>query len=167
MKAQDFAGSPPRWRSLFGTERVEERLISLESQLHLVEYRIRKDLLERDRVWRERIAAAMSLLCRMLAAVSGSPLPRRKKDPVSKALGELPIPDLEPRALTLEEYHAHTPEKFELWDGYLFSTADDSEARRRLLGVLLANVGLLDAVRLAPEERWREALERAFGSSGP
>ncbi len=77
---------------------------------------------------------------------------------------ELPIPNLEARPITLEQYHAHTPEKFELWEGYLFHTADDPDARRRLLGLLLVNVGLLEAVRLVPEERWREALERVYGS---
>ena len=81
--------------------------------------------------------------------------------------GGLPLPDLEPRAITMGEYHAHTPEKFELLGGYLFDTAAYPEARRRLLGLLLVNVGLLDAVRLAPEEGWREALRRVYGSSGP
>ena len=80
-----------------------------------------------------------------------------------KAPGELPIPDLEPRPITLEEYHAHAPEKFELLRGYLFSPADDPDARRRLLGLLLVNLGLLEAVTLAPEERWREALQRVYG----
>ena len=35
--------------------------------------------------------------------------------------------------------------------------------RRRLLALLLVNVGLLEAVKLAPEARWREALDRAHG----
>lgn len=64
------------------------------------------------------------------------------------------------------------PEKIELIDGKLFGTEGD---RLRMLGLLLENVGLLPAVRLAPLERWREALapvgagerqrqERAVGS---
>ncbi len=77
---------------------------------------------------------------------------------------ELPITNMEAEPITLEQYHAHTPEKFELWEGYLFHTAHDPDARRRLLGLLLVNVGLLEAVRLVPEERWREALERVYGS---
>ena len=77
---------------------------------------------------------------------------------------ELPIPNLEARPITAEQYHAHTPEKFELWGGYLFHAAADPDARRRLLGLLLVNVGLLEAVRLVSEERWREALERVYGS---
>jgi hypothetical protein len=77
---------------------------------------------------------------------------------------ELPIPNLEARPITVEQCRAHTPEKFELWEGYLFHAADDPDARHRLLGLLLVNVGLLEAVRLVPEERWREALERVYGS---
>ena len=91
---------------------------------------------------------------------------RQHENPVSKRPGELPAPSLDPRTITLEEYQAHTPEKFELLGGYLFSPADDLDARRRLLNLLLVNVGLLEAVRLASEERWREALERVYGSAG-
>ena len=84
---------------------------------------------------------------------------------MDKTKAELPIPGLEPRPVTLEEYHTDTPEKFELWGGYLFHAADYPDARRQLLGLLLVNVGLLEAVRLVPEERWREALERVYGSA--
>jgi len=73
------------------------------------------------------------------------------------------IPDLEARAITLKEYHGYAPEKFELIDGYLFLPAEYPELRLQLLKLLLVNVGLRDAVRLAPEQRWREALERAYG----
>jgi hypothetical protein len=48
-------------------------------------------------------------------------------------------------------------------EGYLFRPGDDPDARRRLLSLLLVNVGLLEAVTLAPEERWREALQRVYG----
>ena len=65
---------------------------------------------------------------------------------------ELPIPNLEARPITGEQYHAHTPEKFELCGGYLFHAADDPDARRRLLGLFLVNVGLLEVVRLVSEE---------------
>lgn len=75
----------------------------------------------------------------------------------------LPIPDLEPRPIEMDDYHAHAPEKFELWEGYLFEPAEYPEARRRLLALLFVNVGLLEAVRLVPEERWRAALERVYG----
>ena len=78
----------------------------------------------------------------------------------------LPVPGLEPRPITMDEYHAHTPEKFELWQGYLFHPAEDNEARRQLLGLLLVNVGLLEAVKLVPEDRWREALGQVYGSGG-
>ena len=83
---------------------------------------------------------------------------------MSETNGELPVPDLEPRPITMDEYHAHTPEKFELWQGYLFHPAGDPEARRQLLGLLLVNVGLLETVKLVPEDRWREALEQVYGN---
>ena len=73
-----------------------------------------------------------------------------------------PLPELDARAINVEEFRAYTPEKFELVEGYLFDTRQHSESRQRLLRLLLVNVGLLDAVRLAPEERWREALQRAY-----
>ena len=137
---------------------------TLESQLHDMEYRLKKDLIERDSAWRERVAAAMSILCRMLVAVApDSPAHSHRDDLVSTIPEGAPIPGLEARGITMEEYHAYTPEKFELLGGYLFNTADHPEDRRRLLRLLLVNVGLLEAVRLAPEERWREALQRVYG----
>ncbi len=75
---------------------------------------------------------------------------------------QLPLPTLEAHAIDVEEFRAYTPEKFELLDGYLFDTRQHTESRRRLLHLLLVNVGLLEAVRLAPEERWREALQRVY-----
>ncbi|HEY3279467.1 MAG TPA: hypothetical protein VGJ83_03070 [Gemmatimonadales bacterium] len=47
-----------------------------------------------------------------------------------RALKGLPIADLAPSAITLGEYHAHTPEKFELLEGYLFDTAAARPAAR-------------------------------------
>jgi hypothetical protein len=76
---------------------------------------------------------------------------------------DLPLPDLEPRPITMDQYHAYAPEKFELWGGYLFLPGEYPEPRQQLLRLLLVNVGLREAVRLAPEPRWREALERAYG----
>ena len=81
-----------------------------------------------------------------------------------RAPDPLPIPDLEARAINVEEFRAYTPEKFELVKGYLFDGHEHAESRRRLLELLLVNVGLLDAVRLAPEDRWREALRRVYRS---
>lgn len=76
---------------------------------------------------------------------------------------ELPPPDLEPRPITMDQYYAYAPEKFELLEGYLFLPADYPELRRQLLKLLLVNVGLLEVVRSAPEARWREALKRGYG----
>ena len=56
------------------------------------------------------------------------------------------VPHLEPRRITIDEYQAHTPEKLELIEGFLLY---DQDERRRLLALLLVNVGLLEAVRAA------------------
>lgn len=76
---------------------------------------------------------------------------------------DLPPPDLEPHPITMEQYHAYAPEKFELWEGYLFLPAEYPELRQQLLKLLLVNMGLREAVRMAPKAAWREALERVYG----
>ena len=76
----------------------------------------------------------------------------------------LPIPDLSARPITVGEFRANTPEKLDLLKGYLFDLAEEPESRLRFLALLLVNIGLVNAVRLAPEERWREALKKAYGS---
>jgi hypothetical protein len=70
----------------------------------------------------------------------------------------LPALDLEGRSLTSEEYHALTPERLELIEGYLCGSAQDRRCR-----ALAINEGLLALVRLAPPHRWREALQRVYG----
>src|SRR5438067_8203990 len=128
MRLDDFAVSPPAPHSLGRWERVEQRLKDLESHVRDAEYRIRMDLIRRDGAWRERITAAMSLVCRMLAAVLPDAVPRgHREDPTSPLAEELPVPELKPRAITLEEYHADAPEKVELLKGYLISPADDPQ----------------------------------------
>ena len=78
--------------------------------------------------------------------------------------GSRPVPDLGPQRVNLEQYEALTPEKLELWEGYLIGPPDSHDERRDLLLLLLTNEGLEEAVRLAPERRWREALRRVYGS---
>jgi hypothetical protein len=56
------------------------------------------------------------------------------------------------------ERFALTPEKFEMSDGRLFWSDDE---RINLLAMLLENVGIDAALRLAPLDRWREALDAA------
>jgi hypothetical protein len=83
---------------------IERRLISLEAEVHEAEHRIRKDLLERDRAWRDWMVRTVSLLCRMLAAgVSPAAAQRDSQDAVSETAGDLPRADLEPRPITLDE----------------------------------------------------------------
>lgn len=73
-----------------------------------------------------------------------------------------PVPDLEPAPVTHDQWYALTPEKLELVYGFLINGPEKSLAREKLLSLLLTNVGLVRAVQLAPAERWREALERAY-----
>ena len=51
------------------------------------------------------------------------------------------------------------PEKMELIDGKLFWS---ERHRLGMLGAMLEQVGLVDAVRLAPKELWLEALRQAY-----
>ena len=82
--------------------------------------------------------------------------PREPSEPV-------PVPDLQDREITMAEYYEYAPEKFELIEGYLFLPRRYPEPRLKLLRLLLTNVGLREAVTLAPKERWREALDGAYG----
>ena len=79
-----------------------------------------------------------------------------------KPYGESPSDiELEGRRWTVNEWHERgetLPEKFELIDGRMFWS---QEERLALLAALLENVGLVEAVRLAPRERWLAALDRA------
>lgn len=75
-----------------------------------------------------------------------------------------PIPNLAPQPITIEQYEALTPEKLELWDGYLIRGADEHAMRRDLLVLLLTNEGLEATMHLAPVELWQAALRRVQGS---
>ncbi|HJU05886.1 MAG TPA: hypothetical protein VJ692_12115 [Nitrospiraceae bacterium] len=74
-----------------------------------------------------------------------------------------PVPDLEGRRLTREEYDALTPERLELLDGFLCGGQEDHDDRMSLLKALAINEGLLTLVRLAPPGKWHEALRRTYG----
>jgi len=63
------------------------------------------------------------------------------------------------RAWTAEEFNQRwplTPEKFEAIDGRIFWCEED---RLNLLAMILENVGIDAAVRLAPVGVWREAID--------
>jgi len=61
----------------------------------------------------------------------------------------------EGRRITVERLEL-APEKLELVGGQLYWSNED---RLTMLALLLENVGLDEAVKLAPVERWREAIE--------
>jgi hypothetical protein len=69
----------------------------------------------------------------------------------------LPQPELEKAGITFEQYEEFTPEKLELWDGYL------GYGGQNQLGFHLAvlrNMGLLTAIRHTELSLWIEALNR-------
>ncbi|MBE9001584.1 hypothetical protein IQ274_26070 [Nostoc sp. LEGE 12447] len=69
----------------------------------------------------------------------------------------LPQPELERAGITFEQYEKFTPEKLELWDGYLRYGGQNQ------LGFHLAvlrNMELLTAIRHTELSLWIEALER-------
>lgn len=69
---------------------------------------------------------------------------------------------LEGRRWNVHRFHALDtvlPEKMELIDGKLFGT---ERWRLGMLGAMLEQVGLVEAVKLAPNELWLEALKRAY-----
>lgn len=74
-----------------------------------------------------------------------------------------PVPDLEPKPISMDQYYSFSPEKIELIEGFLFHGPEGHEERRDMLELLLTNEGLQEAVRLAPVGLWREALRRAYG----
>lgn len=84
---------------------------------------------------------------------------------MTKKKPPLPVPDLHPRRISVDQYHSYAPERLELIDGYLFYGPAVPEPRLELLELLLVNVGLLEVVKLVPEARWREALARAYPDS--
>jgi hypothetical protein len=65
----------------------------------------------------------------------------------------------EPRRWSNDEIRSRlelTPEHFEVFDGEMLFTEQD---RVNLLGVVLEQVGIDAALRLAPNKLWREALD--------
>jgi hypothetical protein len=59
-----------------------------------------------------------------------------------------------------DELETVLPEKMELIEGKLFWS---ERHRLGMLGAMLEQVGLVEAVKLAPKELWEEALRRAYG----
>ena len=93
----------------------------------------------------------------------GSTSPPEDRMDANETRVDLAPADLEARPITMAQYYGYAPEKFELWDGYLFLPGEYPEPRRQLLQLLLVNTGLIEAVKLAPEAQWREALARVYG----
>jgi hypothetical protein len=62
---------------------------------------------------------------------------------MTEAGEDLPVPDLDPGPITLEQFEAFTPEKLELVSGYLIDGPEWPEPRQQLLALLLVNSGLV------------------------
>ncbi|MGH7520789.1 MAG: hypothetical protein ACREMI_05890, partial [Gemmatimonadales bacterium] len=138
------------WMSNIAFMAPVDDFTSLEYELRQVETRIRADFRERDLVWLELARKALLLIARMIVETSPS---RAHEKPTGTWVASegLPIPGLEPRAIDAQAFRTYTPEKFELIDGHLFDTAEHPESRRRLLALLLMNMGLLEVVPLVPQ----------------
>ncbi|HEX3046720.1 MAG TPA: hypothetical protein VHY08_18340 [Bacillota bacterium] len=67
------------------------------------------------------------------------------------------LPELKPQLIDAEMFDDYTPEKLELFDGVLLG---DIEEAKKLLLLLLFNIGLEEAVKLAPKELWEQAIIR-------
>jgi len=68
----------------------------------------------------------------------------------------LPQPQLDCTPINFEQYLEYTPEKLELWDGFYGYGGQDLTGF--YLGIL-ANMGLLKAVRHVPISKWLEAIQ--------
>lgn len=77
---------------------------------------------------------------------------------------DLPTAEVAPRGLTLAEVEACMPDRIPFFGGEPVDEPEDHDRRIRLLAMILVNVGLKEAVRLAPRERWLEALDAEASS---
>lgn len=76
---------------------------------------------------------------------------------------DLPVPGLEPRGVTLEEFMRLMPPTLGFIGDGTPEDPDEARSQRQVLALLLVNTGLADAVRLAPRQTWLEALEATYG----
>jgi hypothetical protein len=76
---------------------------------------------------------------------------------------QLPEPDVTPAPITFEQYQKFTPEKLELVSGYLIDGPVNHQERINLLALLMTNEGLARVLLLAPEDKWRKAMQQIFG----
>ncbi len=68
----------------------------------------------------------------------------------------LPQPQLQPTGISFEQYEEFTPEKLELWDGYL---GYDGQNQLGFHLAVLTNMGFLSAIRHTNLSLWVEALD--------
>lgn len=69
----------------------------------------------------------------------------------------------EPAPIDVELFVRFVPRKLELVEGYLIDRPDRPKARLGLLALLLRNVGLKEALALAPREVWEQAMRDVWG----
>ena len=78
---------------------------------------------------------------------------------------QLPEPNVMPAPISGAQYQQFAPQKFELIGGYLFDGPVNHQERINLLALLMTNEGLARVLLLAPEEKWRAAMQQIFGKA--
>ncbi len=71
----------------------------------------------------------------------------------------MPQPELESKKITLEQYHAYSPEKIELIDGLYGFCYYKEEIIKGFYLAMLTNMGLKKAIRYLPLSSWLEAIQ--------
>ena len=78
---------------------------------------------------------------------------------------QLPEPDAMPAPITDAQFQQFAPQRTELVGGYLFDGPVNHQERINLLALLMTNEGLARVLLLAPEEKWRKAMQQIFGKA--
>ncbi len=72
-----------------------------------------------------------------------------------EAMNDKIIPALKPQLVDVDIFCEYTPEKLELFDGIVLGDIQES---KKLLLLLLYNIGLQETIKLAPKELWEQAI---------
>ncbi|SFG35921.1 hypothetical protein SAMN05660649_01406 [Desulfotomaculum arcticum] len=64
-------------------------------------------------------------------------------------------PQLEGQKINVEQYYEYTPEKLEIIDGIL---TGEIEWAKKLLNLLVYNLGVKEVAKMVPLDIWKEAM---------
>jgi hypothetical protein len=76
---------------------------------------------------------------------------------------QLPEPDVMPAPITNEQYFEFSAPRTEMVGGYLYDGPVHHQERINMLALLMTNEGLARVLLLAPEAKWRKAMQQIFG----